>query len=58
MFLQILEKRLVQTESILNNEVLVSVGLEPGEIIAIAGVSFLRDGLSVKLLDKLVKRFN
>jgi multidrug efflux system membrane fusion protein len=55
---QILEKRLVQTESILNNEVLVSVGLEPGEIIAIAGVSFLRDGQSVKLLDKLVKRFN
>ncbi len=55
---QMLEKRLVQTESILNNEVLVSVGLKSGEIIAIAGVSFLRDGQSVRLLDKHVKRFN
>jgi RND family efflux transporter MFP subunit len=55
---QILQKRVVQTESILNNEVLVSDGLEPGEIIAIAGISFLRDGQSVRLLDKHVQRFN
>jgi multidrug efflux system membrane fusion protein len=55
---QILHKRMVQTESMLNNEILVSAGLVQGEIIAIAGVSFLRDGQSVKLLDKHVKRFN
>ncbi|MBA6233925.1 MULTISPECIES: efflux RND transporter periplasmic adaptor subunit [unclassified Colwellia] len=55
---QKLHKRMVQTESILNNEVLVSAGLASGEIIAIAGVSFLRDGQSVQLLDKHVKRFN
>lgn len=55
---QILQKRMVQTESILNNEVLVSAGLKPGEIIAIAGVSFLREGQSVRLLDKHVQRFN
>lgn len=55
---QILQKRMVQTESILNNEVLVSAGLAPGEIIAVAGVSFLRDGQSARLLDKHVKRFN
>ncbi|MFT5757189.1 MAG: multidrug efflux system membrane fusion protein [Alteromonadaceae bacterium] len=55
---QTLQKRLVQTESILNNEVLVSSGLKSGDIIATAGVSFLRDGQSVRLLDKHVKRFN
>ncbi|NQZ81119.1 MAG: efflux RND transporter periplasmic adaptor subunit [Colwellia sp.] len=55
---EVLHKRFVQTESILNNEVLVSSGLENGEIIAIAGVSFLRDGQTVTLLDKHVKRFN
>ena len=48
----------MQTESILNNEVLVSAGLKPGEIIAVAGISFLRDGQSVRLLDKHVQRFN
>jgi RND family efflux transporter MFP subunit len=55
---QVLNKRTVQTESILNNEVLVSAGLKPGEIIAVAGISFLRDGQSVRLLDKHVQRFN
>jgi multidrug efflux pump subunit AcrA (membrane-fusion protein) len=55
---QVLQKRTVQTESILNNEVLVSAGLKSGEIIAVAGISFLRDGQSVRLLDKHVQRFN
>jgi RND family efflux transporter MFP subunit len=55
---QILHKRMIQTESILNNEVLVSSGLKSGEIIAVAGISFLRDGQSVKLLDRHVQRFN
>lgn len=55
---EILSKRLVQTESIINNEVLISSGLNVGEIVAIAGISFLRDGQTVRLLDKKVQRFN
>ncbi len=55
---KLLEKRIVQTESIINNEILISSGLTEGEIIATAGVSFLRDGQSVRLLDKNVRRFN
>jgi multidrug efflux system membrane fusion protein len=51
-------KRTVQTENIIDNEVLVSAGLKAGEIIAIAGVTYLRDGQTVKLLDKHVQRFN
>ena len=53
-----LEKRFVQTESIIDNQVLISSGLQEGDIIATAGVSFLRDGQSVRLLDKNVRRFN
>jgi RND family efflux transporter MFP subunit len=53
-----LEKRFVQTESIINNLVLISSGLKEGEIVAIAGVSFLRDGQNVSLLDNNIRRFN
>ena len=55
---QIIRKRQVQTESIINNQVIISSGLNDGEIVATAGVSFLRDGQSVRLLDKHVQRFN
>lgn len=55
---QVLHKRNVQTENIINNQVLVSSGLNTGEIIAIAGVTFLRDGQTVRLLDKTVQHFN
>lgn len=55
---KLLEKRLVQTESIIGNQVLISSGLTEGEIIATAGVSFLRDGQNVRLLDKNIRRFN
>ena len=55
---QVLHKRNIQTENIINNEVLVSSGLKAGEIIATAGVTFLRDGQTVRLLDKTVQRFN
>ena len=55
---QVVYKRSVQTENIIDNEVLVSSGLKKGEIIATAGVSYLRDGQQVTLLDALVKRFN
>lgn len=55
---QVVNKREVQTENILNNQVYISTGLTHGEIIATAGVAFLRDGQSVTLLDKHTQRFN
>ena len=55
---QTVHKRAVQTENILNNEVFISSGLEDGEIIATAGVAFLREGQQVTLLDKHTQRFN
>jgi len=51
-------KRYVQTEGLINNVIIVSEGLKEGEIIATAGVAFLRNGQSVDLLDKNVQRFN
>jgi RND family efflux transporter MFP subunit len=50
--------REIKTENILNNEVYISSGLQQGEIIATAGVAFLRDGQQVSLLDTQYKRFN
>jgi len=51
-------KTQVQTENIFKNEVFISSGLKQGDIIAIAGVSFLRDGQQVSLTDNNVQRFN
>jgi RND family efflux transporter MFP subunit len=48
----------VQTENIFKNEVFISSGLKQGDIIAIAGVAFLRDGQQVSLTDNNVQRFN
>ncbi len=45
------KKREVMMAGIRENKLLVIDGLEPGERIAIAGVSFLRDGMQVKLLE-------
>ncbi|MCC2604212.1 efflux RND transporter periplasmic adaptor subunit [Planctobacterium marinum] len=55
---QTVSKRLVQTENIYDNQILVSTGLEPGEIVATAGVNYLQDGQTVKLLDKHVQQYN
>jgi len=55
---KIVIKRLVQTENIMNDQVYLSDGLKDGEIIATAGVAFLKDGQSVTLLDKHTQRFN
>lgn len=55
---QTVTKRYVQTENVINNQVLLSQGLTSGEIIATAGVAFLRDGQQVTLLDKHTQRFN
>ena len=48
----------VQTENVLDNEVFISSGLKQGDIIATAGVAFLRDGQKVTLIDQQVQRFN
>ena len=55
---QTVSRRQVQTENILDNEILVSSGLQQGEIIATAGVNYLQDGQQVKLLDKHVQQYN
>lgn len=51
-------KTLVQPEDIFENKVFISSGLKPGDIIATAGVAFLRDGQQVTLIDKNTQRFN
>ncbi len=43
----------VQTGGVRDNEIAVLSGLTEGDVIATAGVSFLRDGQTVTLLDKL-----
>ena len=49
-------KRSIQTGGILYNDIVILDGLAEGEIIATAGVSFLRDGQEVTLLeDQLVR---
>ena len=55
---QVVVKTLVQTENVLENEVYISAGIKEGDIIATAGVAFLRDGQAVTLLDTKTQRFN
>lgn len=55
---QSVEQRQVQTENVLNNIAFISSGLINGEVIATAGVAFLRDGQKVTLLDNTTQRFN
>ena len=50
-------KRPIRAGGVRDNEIAVLEGLEEGEIIATAGVSFLRDGQTVTLLDEqLIRR--
>ncbi|WP_286271250.1 efflux RND transporter periplasmic adaptor subunit [Thalassotalea hakodatensis] len=53
-----LNKRYVHAENVINNEIILSEGLKDGEIIATAGIAFLRDGQQVTLLDQQTQRFN
>lgn len=53
-----LTKTKVQTENIINNQVLISSGLSAGDIIATAGVNFLQDGQEVNLLETNIQIFN
>ncbi len=55
---KVVRKREISAESVINNEIIVSKGLKPGEIIATAGVVYLNEGQAVKLIDVGVKTFN
>ncbi len=46
-----MSKRPIRTGGVRENDVAVLEGLEEGEIIATAGVPFLRDGQQVTLLE-------
>jgi RND family efflux transporter MFP subunit len=49
-------KRPIRTGGVLYNDIVVLEGLEEGEIVATAGVSFLSDGQQVTLLDEQLVR--
>ncbi|MFT6898218.1 MAG: multidrug efflux system membrane fusion protein [Paraglaciecola sp.] len=55
---QSVHKREVVPDNIRGNLVYISDGLSEGDIIAVAGVAFLRDGQRVTLLDTNIQRFN
>ena len=55
---RVVNKREVITEDILDNLIYISDGLVPGDIIATAGVTFLRDGQAVTLLEQKTQIFN
>lgn len=44
-------KTQVETQASVDNNIVVTKGVKPGDIVAIAGVSYLRDGQKVKLLE-------
>lgn len=50
------KKQPIRTGGVRDNDIAVLEGLEGGEIIATAGVSFLRDGQEVKLVDERLLR--
>jgi RND family efflux transporter MFP subunit len=49
-------KRPIRTGGVRDNQIAVLEGLSEGDIIATAGVSFLRDGQTVRLLDERLMR--
>jgi len=52
----VVNKRPILIGGVRDNEIAVLEGLEEGEIIATAGVPFLRDGQPVTLLDEQLIR--
>ncbi len=54
----VVRKREIQTENIINNDIIISEGLKPGEIIATAGVEYLHDGQAVRLMGVGTEQFN
>jgi RND family efflux transporter MFP subunit len=46
-------KKAVQSRGVRGNQLIVTEGIAPGDVIVVAGVTFLRDGQEVKLLKSL-----
>jgi len=46
------KQTVIRGEGVQDNSVFITEGVKPGDIIAVAGVSFLRDGQEVKLLSQ------
>ena len=44
----VVHKTTVQTKGIQGNSIVVTTGIAPGDVLVVAGVSFLRDGQKVK----------
>lgn len=53
-----LQMREIQIANVVENDILISSGLEPGEIIAVAGVEYLYQGQSVRLMGVGTEQFN
>ena len=47
-----IKKTIVRFHGMEKNKVIVEEGLQTGDTIAVAGVSFLADGMTVKLMDQ------
>jgi RND family efflux transporter MFP subunit len=45
------KKTQIETQDSVDNNIVVTKGVKPGDIVAIAGVSYLRDGQKVKLME-------
>jgi multidrug efflux pump subunit AcrA (membrane-fusion protein) len=45
-------KTTIRGGGVRDNRVVINEGIEAGDVIAVAGVSFLRDGQKVKLMSK------
>ena len=45
----------VQMRGVRDNMIIVTEGLAPGDVVAVAGTSFLSDGMKVKLMAKAEK---
>ncbi len=55
---RIVKKRTIKIASIINNEIIISSGLKPGKIIAIAGSAHLHDNQKVRLKEITIKEYN
>jgi len=45
------KKTQIEAQDSVDNNIVVTKGVKPGDIVAIAGVSYLRDGQKVKLME-------
>ena len=46
-------KTIVKGRGVIGDQVIITAGIEPGDVIVVAGVPFLRDGQEVKLMSSI-----